>query len=194
MSDRYNFLLQNSQTTTILSIMTDKILIKNTSDADSRTADDDLTKEKLYDATEAHIEEVGRIMDWFGEQLHEIGLKHDFTKVGANFEEYSEVVLARLPEGEFEKTNWCQRHYFEERHHVNDQAWPNVNLLDCLEHIADVVAAGKGRAGHVASKYCDINPLLLYRMYWNTIRLLDDIIEVSDDKPTQEKETEEEGE
>lgn len=85
--------------------MTDKILIKNTSDADSRTADDDLTKEKLYDATEAHIEEVGRIMDWFGEQLHEIGLKHDFTKVGANFEEYSEVVLARLPEGEFEKTN-----------------------------------------------------------------------------------------
>ena len=68
---------------------------------------------------ETHVEEVTRIMDWFGKQLHEIGLKHDFTKLGANFEEYSEVVLAGLPEGEFEKTDWCQRHYFEERHHVS---------------------------------------------------------------------------
>lgn len=171
--------------------MTDKILIKNTAYADSRTAPEDMTKEKLYEATEAHIEEVGRIMDWFGEQLHEIGLKHDFTKMGSNFEEYAEVALAHLPEGEFEKTDWCQRHYFEERHHVNDQAWPDVNLFDCLEHIADVVAAGKGRAGHVASKYCDINPILLYRAYWNTIRLLDDVLEVSDDEKKEEAPEEE---
>ena len=161
--------------------MTSKIIIKNTSDADSRTAGDDLTKEGLYDATVTHIDDVTRIMDFFGEQLHEIGLKHDWTKVGANFDDYSEVVLAGLSEEEFEQTEWCQRHYFEERHHVNDDAKPDVNLLDCLEHIADVVSAGKGRTGHVSSKYCDISPLLLYRMYWNTIRLLDDIIEVEDE-------------
>ena len=159
--------------------MTDKIIIKNTKDADGRTAGDDLTKERLYEATEIHVNDVLRVMDWFGKQLHEIGLKHDYTKLGANFEEYSEVVLKGLSEEEFEQTNWCQRHYFEERHHVNDQAWPDVNLLDILEHIADIVTAGKGRAGHVASKYCDINPILLYRAYWNTIRLLDDIIVVS---------------
>lgn len=162
--------------------MTSKIIIKNTKYADSRTADSDITKEKLYEATEEHVKDVSRVMDWFGKQLHEIGLKHDFTKLGANFEEYSEVVLAKLPEEEFENTDWCQRHYFEERHHVNDQSHVDVNLFDCLEHIADVVTAGKGRAGHVASKYCDINPLLLYRMYWNTIRLLDDVLEVSDDE------------
>jgi len=177
----FSLLLQYNKTLTILLNMSDKIIIKNTSDADSRTADDTLTREKLYDATETHIEEVGQIMDWFGKRLHEIGLKHDFTKMGANFDEYAEVVLARLPEGEFEETDWCQRHYFEERHHVNSDAKTDVNLLDILEHIADVVDAGKGRAGHVTSKYCDINPILLYRAYWNTIRLVDELLEIKEE-------------
>ena len=38
--------------------------------------------------------------------------------------------------------------------------------------------AGNGRSGYISSKYCDINPLLLYRAYWNTIRMLDDVVEV----------------
>ena len=46
------FVLQNSQTTTIISIMTDKIIIKNTAYEDSRTAPEDITKEKLYEDTE----------------------------------------------------------------------------------------------------------------------------------------------
>jgi len=167
--------------------MTDKIIIKNTQYADSRTAPDDLTKDKLYEATELHINDVSRVMDYFGKRLHEIGLKHDWTKMGANFNEYAEVVLAGLNEEEFEQTEWCQNHYFLERHHVNDQSFPDITLLDILEHIADVVCAGKGRAGHVSSRYCDINPLLLYRAYWGTIRLLDELIEVEDNNKLDSK-------
>ena len=158
--------------------MTSKIIIKNTSDADSRTADGNLTKEKLYDATVAHIHDVERGMDYFARQLHERGLKHDYTKLD-DFDNYTEIVLARLPQDEFEATDWCQRHYFEERHHVNSNAPTDVDLVDIFEHVCDVTLAGLGRAGHVSSKYSDIDPGLLYRAYWNTIRRLESIVEVS---------------
>ena len=157
-----------------------KLIIRNTRNADGRTAEDNLTKEKLYEATVNHIHDVSRAMDIFAKEISERGKQHDFTKVGDYFEEYAEVALAGIPEGEFENTEWCQKHYTLERHHVNDQADTHVDLIDILEHICDVTLAGMGRAGHVSSKYSDINPLLLYRAYWNTIRKLESITEVSD--------------
>ena len=49
-------------------IMTSKIIIKNTQYADSRTAPEDITKEKLYDATEEHIKDVQKGMEFFAEK------------------------------------------------------------------------------------------------------------------------------
>lgn len=42
-----------------------KIIIKNTKYADSRTADEEITKDKLYEATAEHLKDVERGMDWF---------------------------------------------------------------------------------------------------------------------------------
>ena len=156
-----------------------KIIIKNTKYADSRTADGDNTRDKLYDATIHHVNDVKRGMDYFVELIHEAGEKHDYTKLDCFDKVYAPLVLSKKKNSEFESQEWFQRHITEERHHVNHNAHADVNLIDILEHITDVVMSGNGRAGHITSQYCDISPDLLYRAYWNTVRMLDDVVEVA---------------
>ena len=164
-------------------IMTSKIIIKNTEYADSRTAPEDITKEKLYDATEEHIKDVQKGMDFFAEKIHEAGLKHDFTKI-AYFDEYAEDVLSEHTDEDFKKRPWYQRHIYEERHHLNADCPLDVNLFDVLEMISDCVMAGKGRFGRVTPEYLNLSdPSILIRAYYNTVKMLDDIVEVSNAEP-----------
>ena len=159
--------------------MTSRIIIKNTQYADSRTAPDDLTKEKLYNATTEHIKDVGKAMDFFAEKIHEAGLKHDYTKI-SDFDEYAEDVLSGYIDEDFKKRPWYKKHIYEERHHLNADCPLDVNLFDVLEMIADCVTAGKGRFGRVTPEYLNLSdPSILTRAYFNTVKLLDDIVEVS---------------
>lgn len=158
--------------------MSDKIIIKNTEYADSRTAPKDITKEKLYDDTEEHIKDVGNAMDFFAKKIHEAGLKHDYTKI-QYFDEYAENVLSEHTDEEFKNWPWYQRHVYEERHHLNADCPLDVNLFDVLEMIADCVMAGKGRFGRVTPEYLNLSdPSILIRAYYNTVKLLDDVVEV----------------
>ena len=50
----------------------------------------------------------------------------------------------------------------------------DVDLLDVLEFICDRVCAEKGRTGSINMNYLEIDPVLLVRAYYNTIKLLDD--------------------
>lgn len=161
----------------------DKIIIKDTKDADSRSSDN-ITRESLYESTAEHIRNVHMGMCFFADKLIDAGEKHDWTKMDKFDEEFCPLVLGEHTDDEFLKSNWYQRHIYTERHHVNADAKADVNLIDILEHITDVVMAGNGRSGHISSKYCDIDPKLLYRAYWNTIRMLDDVVEVRDDIET----------
>ena len=162
--------------------MTEKIIIKNTKYADSRTAPGDITKEKLYAATTEHISDVQKAMDYFGKKLHETGLKHDYTKI-SYFDEYAEDVLSEHTDEDFKKRPWYQKHIYEERHHLNADSPLDVNLFDVLEMIADCVMAGKGRFGRVTPEYLNLyDPSILIRAYYNTVKLLDDIVEVSDNE------------
>lgn len=173
------FLLQYFQTITKIISMTSKIIIKNTEYADSRTAPEDITKEKLYDATEEHIKDVQKGMDFFAGKLHEAGLKHDFTKI-SYFDEYAEDVLSEHTDDEFKKRPWYQRHIYAERHHLNADCPLDVTLIDVFEMISDCVMAGKGRFGRVTPEYLNLSdPSILIRAYYNTVKMLDDIVEVS---------------
>lgn len=158
--------------------MTEKIQLQDTHNADSRTASEDFTIDDLKQATETHIKEVSECMDFFANMCHRAGKIHDWTKMDNFYEEYGPLCMSRVVDDEFKANPWYQRHIYSERHHVEEDAKVDVNLIDILEHIADVVAAGKGRAGHLSSKYIDIDTDLLYRAYWNTVRLLDDHTEV----------------
>ena len=167
--------------------MTIKIIIKNTEYADSRTAPDDITKEKLYDATVEHIKDVQKAMDYFANLIHDAGLKHDFTKI-SYFDEYAENVLSGHTDEEFKNRPWYQRHVYEERHHLNADCPLDVNLFDVLEMIADCVMAGKGRFGRVTPEYLNLSdPSILVRAYYNTVKLLDDIVEVSNAENLKER-------
>ena len=157
-----------------------KIIIKNTRNADSRTATEDITIEDLKNATIEHINDVNRGMQYFASKIREAGNKHDYTKLDCFEEVYAPSVLSDHRNEDFKQGQWYQRHITEERHHLNSNAHADVNLIDVLEMIADCVMAGNGRAGHISSYYCDVSPELLYRAYWNTIRMLDDIVVVSD--------------
>lgn len=162
--------------------MTDeKIILQDTHNADSRTADSDFTMGDLREATKAHIDEVGRCMDFFANKIHEAGLVHDWTKLDNFLEEYGPLCMRGVVDEEFKADPWYSRHIYTERHHVEEDAKVDVNLIDILEKIADTVCAGKGRAGHLSSKYIDIDPKLLYRAYWNTVALLDNATEVKED-------------
>ena len=162
--------------------MSEKIPLKDTHNADSRTADANFTIEDLKLATEQHIQEVGMCMDFFANMCHRAGKVHDWTKMDNFYEEYGPLCMSRVVDDEFKADPWYQRHIYTERHHVEEDAKVDVNLCDILEHIADVVAAGKGRTGHLSSKYIDIDPKLLYRAYWNTVKLLDDNTEVIEEE------------
>lgn len=155
-----------------------KIKIKDTKNADSRTADSNLTKKTLYDATINHIDDVKRGMDYIADEIKKRGREHDFTKIGEYFDEYSTNVLKGEGDESFKQEEWYQKHITLERHHVCDQAGTDVDLIDIIEHLVDVTMAGLGRSGYVSSKYSDINPLLLYRAYWNTIRRLEAQVEI----------------
>ena len=158
----------------------EKIILQDTRNADSRTALDDFTIDELREATKTHIREVGECMDFFANKLHKAGKIHDWTKMDNFAEEYGPLVMSGVTDEEFKADPWYSRHIYTERHHINEDAKVDVNLIDVLEKICDTVTAGKGRAGHLSSEYIDVSPELLYRAYWNTVKLLDDHTEVEE--------------
>lgn len=155
-----------------------KIMIADTHNADSRTADSDFTIDDLREATKIHIKEVGECMDFFADKIHEAGIIHDWTKMDNFSEAYGPLVMSGVTDDEFRADPWYETHIYTERHHIDEDAKTDLNLVDVIEKICDTVTAGKGRAGHLSSKYIDVDPMLLYRAYWNTVRMLDEATEV----------------
>lgn len=157
-----------------------KIIIKNTQNADSRTATTTITKERLLNDTETHRYEVETLMKFVAKLIAERGFDHDFTKI-KYFDEFSDEVLKPHTDAEFKNANWYQTHIFEERHHLNANCPLDVNLIDVIEMICDCVAAGKGRSGRVTPLFLKLQDSgILERAYWNTVKLLDDITERED--------------
>lgn len=158
--------------------MKDKIIINDTRNADGRTANN-LNSETLLESTNEHRRNVSEGMDYIAELIHNRGLKHDYTKVDDYFPLFNDTVMQGLSNDEFEKSEWKQLHLHKERHHLNGNVPVDVNLVDVIEMLVDVVMAGNGRSGQISSYYCKIqDPALLERAYWNTIKLLDDVVEV----------------
>ena len=63
--------------------------------------------------------------------------------------------------------------------HLPDNVPEDVDLIDCIEMLVDTVMAGRGRSGHLTSKYIEIDPKVLYRAYWNSVKKLNDIVQVA---------------
>ena len=158
------------------------IKIKETKQADSRTADPEHipSKEVLLKESQEHIQAVADTMDFFGNLLKLTGKRHDWTKIEYIDEFYDNFVSVLKDNSiEFKELGWWNKH-LQERHHLDDRVPDDVNLIDVFEMVCDSVCAGLARSGHVR----DINiPYeVLDKAVRNTAQLLQSVIVVEKEK------------
>jgi len=159
----------------------EKLIIEESKSADSRSAENIITKEQLMESNHQHINDVKLAMNYFADRIRQCGENHDFTKVDENFKDFYDSFHRSQVEKDksdnFKEEKWFKNHLNSERHHIEAQEPENVNLFDVLEHIADICMAAMGRTGKFERKE-EINPDLLVRAYNNTIDLLLSKIEI----------------
>jgi len=157
----------------------EKLKIRKSETADTRSAKEKVKKETLLASSHQHIGDVQLAIHWMICKLGEIALKHDWTKIdSAGIEQFSKDFKSVQEDSsvDFKKLPWFKRHVTSERHHVNDYCPDDVNLFDLLERVADITMAGMARTGKI---YDDtLSPEILTRAYKNTVELLKNQIEV----------------
>lgn len=158
--------------------MSDKIILTDTSKGDSRTSGGKPSLAEVYEATKTHQYDVRRVMEFYAKLLKIKGSVHDWTKTDNFDEEYGLMVTSDIRDEEFLASDWWWRHITLERHHCKDYSHIDINLFDILEMIADRVTAEKGRTGSINMNYLDLNPTILIRAYYNTIKLTDEKTEL----------------
>ena len=158
--------------------MSDKIILTDTSKGDSRTSGGKPSLVEVYEATRTHQYDVKRVLDYYSGLLKVKGQEHDWTKIENFDEEYGLMVTSDIRDEEFLASDWWWRHITLERHHCKEYCHVDINLFDILEMIADRVTAEKGRTGSINMDYLDLNPIILIRAYYNTIRLTDEKTEL----------------
>lgn len=126
----------------------DKILIKKSNNADTRTAEGDVSKEELLENSKRHIEDVRAVGKLLTDMLAKNIAAHDYTKIDDIDLMYSDFVRARKGE-DFKDLDWYKKHITKERHHVLAYCHDDVNLLDILEMVIDCTVAGMARSGSV---------------------------------------------
>jgi len=161
--------------------MEDKIQIKRSHDADTRSTDKkEVSKEQLLDNTMSHIEDVQRVgyklADLFKQQV----LKHDYTKVDY-IDEFHRDFNEQLKNDKqnFKEMPWFKERHLQERHHLNDRVPDDVNLLDVLEMVVDCSCAGLARSGDIYP--IKIDQKVLEKAINNTKDLIINLTEVVDE-------------
>lgn len=149
------------------------IKIRKSATADTRTCDvSTVSKETLILSSQQHIDDVRKAVDFFIGCLWRAGRSHDHTKLSDIDGFYKDFKTG------FEVQDWYEMHKRAERHHIDkpEGVRDDVNLIDVLEHIADCVMAGMGRAGSVYPM--NVSAEVLLRAVQNTADLLKSQIEV----------------
>ena len=128
-----------------------KIIIKRSKDADTRSAEGVPTKKQLLQNTYSHISAVQNVGNWLADKLKQQLEQHDHTKVEYIDEFYKDFTEQLQSENKpnFKEMPWFKNRHMTERHHLNDSVPEDVNLLDVLEMVIDCTCAGLARSGEV---------------------------------------------
>lgn len=135
--------------------------------ADTRTCDyANVTKDTLLASSKQHIEDVGKALWFFRDEIYKADIRHDTDKI-TDIDGFHADFLTG-----FKVTEWWDRHRKLNRHHLTqeDGIPADVNLIDVLDFIADCVMAGMARSGSVYE--LKLPPELLERAFQNTVELL----------------------
>jgi len=154
--------------------MEEYIILKDSSNGDSRTSKKNPSLSEIREAVEIHINDVDKALNFWMDLLNERKGVHDYTKLENFDNEYGFLVSEGVKDEVFLKSEWWHKHITKERHHLQFYTPSDVNLIDVLELISDRVVAQKGRTGKINKDYLEIDINILKDAYWNTIKLLDD--------------------
>lgn len=157
--------------------MEDKVIIKKSVGADSRTAKEDVTEDELIANTNSHIEDVNNVGTMLVNKFLLQIYKHDHTKLEYIDEFYDNFIRSKHGEN-FKDLDWWQIHKTE-RHHLNDSVPEDVNLLDVLEMVVDCTVAGLARSGDVYP--ITISQEVIEKAIENTKNLIINNVDVVDD-------------
>lgn len=152
------------------------IQINKTPNADTRTANDEMSKAVLLKNSAEHIKHVNDGCLFFADMLKQAGKDHDHTKI-EHIDQFYEDAQSGNFGAAFKAMRWFQIH-LTERHHLNDRCPEDVNLIDVLERVIDITMAGLARSGEIYD--VDIDPAILVKAYRNTVELLKRNVEVSE--------------
>lgn len=156
--------------------MNNKIIIKRSKNADTRSAEGEVSKQELLDNSLSHIKDVQNVGDWLSIKLKESVTNHDYTKIDYIDQFHEDFTSGRQGE-DFKALPWFQKH-LEERHHLNDRVPEDVNLIDVLEMVIDCTVAGLARSGEVYD--ITIPEEVLKQAINNTKNMIIDNVEVVD--------------
>lgn len=155
------------------------IKIKQSKNADTRSAEGEVTKDMLLDNSLSHIGDVSEGCNYIAELLKERGGKHDYTKIDYIDDFHDAFKESREWGSDFKRFPWWQKH-MDERHHLNDRCPEDVDLIDVLEMIIDCCMAGMARSGNVYD--IELSSEILQRAVENTKNMLIDEIEVLEEE------------
>ena len=129
----------------------EKIIIKRSKNADTRTAEGEVTKKELLQQTYSHIDDVNNVGNFLANKFKEQIKQHDYTKI-EGIDQFYEDFTSGKKDKDFKELPWWKLH-MTERHHLNDSVPEDVNLLDVLEMVIDCIVAGLARGGSVDKIY-----------------------------------------
>lgn len=156
-----------------------KIIIKKSSNADTRTAKGEVTKKELLQQTYSHIDDVNNVGNFLINKFKEQIKQHDHTKV-EEIDQFYEDFTSGKKDKDFKELPWWQLH-MTERHHLNDSVPEDVNLLDVLEMVIDCTVAGLARGGSADKIYpITISQEVLEQAIDNTKQLIIDNTKLED--------------
>ena len=112
----------------------EKVLIKPSKNADSRTADKDrkISFNEFMEDTASHRNDVKRAMESFANEIIQRGKDHDWTKISRAREFFTQFTLAKEQGVDFKDSDWYKYHTTEERHHLNTRVPNDINLIDII--------------------------------------------------------------
>lgn len=152
------------------------VTIKSTINIDKENPE---PKELLGDVIE-HQKHVFLVMRSIADELNNIGVRHDWTKIHY-FDKFYEDVIQRKKVLDFKERSWYDIHTRGERHHLNSHRPVDVNLFDVLEFIVDCICSGKSRSAEVHKDYLKFDdPNLLENAYWNTVDLICENVKIKE--------------
>lgn len=156
------------------------IIIYKSNNADTRSAEPNVTKDQLEKDTLSHINDVQTVGYWLIDKLKLQLAEHDHTKLDYIDEFYKDFneQLQSKDKPNFKEMPWFKNRHMTERHHLNDSVPDDVNLLDVLEMVIDCTCAGLARSGDVYP--ITIKQEVLEKAIENTKNLIIDNTEVID--------------